>query len=112
MAFGDDAAESDDLVRIEHNQNPIVVWIRGEHDYFSAWAIWSGMAQAIASSDADVVADLSAVEFMSVSTVSVFMRARESLREQSRRFIVRAPSHPARRVFEVAHLLDLLDDTA
>jgi anti-anti-sigma factor len=111
VAFGGSGAEFDDLIRIQHNQNPILVWLCGEHDYFSAWTLWQAMAEAIETSDADVVADLSTVEFMGVSSLSVLLRARELLQQQSRRLVLRAPSKQARRVFEVADLLDIFDES-
>jgi anti-anti-sigma factor len=110
VEFADSEPEFDDLVRIEHDQNPILVWLCGEHDFFSAWTLWQGMAEAIGASDADVVADLSDVEFMSVSNVNVFLRARELLQQQSRELVLRAPSKRARRVFEVAGLLSIVDE--
>ena len=111
MAFADSPAEHDGLIRIEHDQNPIVVWLCGEHDFFSAWTLWQGLAEAIETSDADVVADLSAVEFIGVPNLGVFLRAQELLQQQSRRLVLRAPSRRARRVFEVAGLLDIVDET-
>lgn len=110
MATADSSAEFDDLVLIEHDQEPILVRLRGEHDHFSAWTLWQGIAEAIAASDGDVVADLSAVQFMSASTLGVFLRAQELLQQQSRRFVVRAASKRARRVFEVCELLGMVEE--
>jgi anti-anti-sigma factor len=110
VPFADSAAEYDGLLRIEHDQNPIVVRLCGEHDFYSAWTLWQGMAEAIETGDADVVADLSAVEFMGVANLAVFLRARELLQQQSRQLVLRALSTRARRVFEVSGLLDIVDE--
>jgi anti-anti-sigma factor len=86
-----------------------VVWLRGEHDVSSVAALSETMARAIALDDADLVVDLSDVQFMGAATVSVLVRARELLRTRSRSLLVRSPSRCARRVLELCGDTELLD---
>jgi hypothetical protein len=46
------------------NPDRTVVWLRGEHDVSTVAALSETMARAIALDDADVVVDLSDVQFM------------------------------------------------
>lgn len=73
------------------------VWLRGEQDLSTVGAVNAALADAIARSDDDIVVDLSAVTFLSVTTVGVVIRARASLGRQSRSLILRSPSPTARR---------------
>jgi anti-anti-sigma factor len=75
-----------------------VVRLRGEHDFYTAPELWATMARAIAFDDGDVVVDLSAVDFMSASTVGVLVQARDFLQKRSRSLTLRSPSTRALRV--------------
>lgn len=86
-----------------------VVWLRGEHDASTEAALSETMARAIALDDPDLVIDLSDVQFMGASTVSVIVRTRELLRERSRSLTLRCPMACARRILELYGLTDLLD---
>jgi len=86
-----------------------VVWLRGEHDVSTVAALSETMARAIALDDADVVVDLSDVQFMAAATVRVIIRAREFLRLRSRFLVLRSPSECARRILDVCGHSDLLD---
>jgi hypothetical protein len=70
------------------------------------------MARAIALDDAELVLDLSDVQFMSVSTLGVIVRARDFLRLRSRSLTVRSPSACARRILEVGGFSDLIGPRA
>ena len=87
----------------------IVVCLRGEHDLATVAELSATMARAITLSDADLVVDLSRVEFMSASTIGVVVWARELLRARDRSLAVRTPSRCARRVLELCDLSDLID---
>ena len=87
----------------------VVVWLRGEHDISTAVALCETMAGAFSLDDADVVVDLSGVEFMGAATVGVIVRAREFLRLRSRSLVVRSPSRCARRVLDLCDLADLIE---
>jgi anti-anti-sigma factor len=91
------------------NSDRTVVWLRGEHDVSTVAALSETMARAIALDDADVVVDLSDVQFMAAATVRVIIRAREFLRLRSRFLVLRSPSECARRILDVCGHSDLLD---
>lgn len=96
----------------ERDADCTVVWLRGEQDIAAAAALSETLAWAIALDDADLVVDLSRVNFMGAATVGVIIRAREFLRPQSRSVVVRSPSTCARRVLDLCGLADLLDPRA
>jgi anti-anti-sigma factor len=86
-----------------------VVWLRGEHDVSTVAALSETMARAIAGDDADLVVDLSEVQFMDAATVGVIVRARELLGLRSRSLALRSPSRCARRILDLCGDADLLD---
>ncbi len=81
-----------------------VVWLRGEHDSYTALGLWQTVAQAIAFDDGNVVVDLSGVEFMGASTVGVLVRASDFLQKRSRTLTMRSPSTRALRVLRLCGL--------
>jgi anti-anti-sigma factor len=87
----------------------VVVRLRGEHDLSTVAVVSETMAWAIDQDDADVVVDLSDVQFMGAITVGVLIRARGLLRTRSRSLMVRSPSRCARRVLELCGATDLFD---
>jgi anti-anti-sigma factor len=91
------------------NSDRTVVWLRGEHDVSTVAALSEILARAIALDDADVVVDLSEVQFMGAATVGVIIRAREFLRLRSRSLVLRSPSECARRILELCGHAELLD---
>jgi anti-anti-sigma factor len=93
----------------DRNPDRTVVWLRGEHDVSTVAALSETLARAIALDDADVVVDLSEVQFMGAATVAVIIRAREFLRLRSRSLVLRSPSECARRILDVCGHSDLLD---
>src|SRR5687768_658417 len=86
-----------------------VVWLRGEHDVSTVAALSETMARAIARDDADLVVDLSEVQFMGAATVGVIVRAQELLGLRSRSLALRSPSRCARRILDLCGHADLLD---
>jgi anti-anti-sigma factor len=86
-----------------------VVWLRGEHDVSTVEMLSQVMAGVIALDDADVVLDLSGVEFMGAATVGVIVRAHEFLRLRSRGLELRSPSVCVRRVMGLCGLGWLVD---
>jgi anti-anti-sigma factor len=91
-----------------HDAGCLVVWLRGEHDLSTVGALSETMARAIALDDADLVVDLSEVQFMGAATVGVIIRARELLRLRSRSLVLRSPSRCARRILQLCGVTDLL----
>jgi anti-anti-sigma factor len=92
-----------------HEGGRIVLWLGGEHDLSSQDSLSAGLARAIASVDADVVVDLSKIEFMDAGTVGVLLRARAFLLLRRRSLALRAPSGRARLVIDLCGLDDLVD---
>jgi anti-anti-sigma factor len=71
-------------------------------------ALSETMARAIALDDADLVVDLSEVQFMGAATVGVIVRARELLALQSRSLTLRSPPRCARRILDLSGHSSLL----
>jgi anti-anti-sigma factor len=89
-----------------------VVWLQGQHDITTADALRETLEQASTLDDADVLVDLSGVEFMGAATVEEIVRAHGLLRQRSRSLAVRAPSTCALRILEVCGLAHLLDESS
>lgn len=89
-------------------RDPVVVWVRGEHDLCTEVALAETLDRAMALDDGDVVVDLSAVSFMGAGTVEIFVRLREQLGRSSRSLVLRAPSKIARRVIDLCGCIDLI----
>ena len=70
----------DPITVVEREADRIVVSLYGEHDISTLAELSEAMAQGIALDDAEVVVDLSGVEFMGAGTVTVIVRARDFLR--------------------------------
>ncbi|MEO7427771.1 MAG: STAS domain-containing protein [Acidimicrobiales bacterium] len=85
-----------------------LVWLRGEHDLATVSELAATMARAIALDGADLVVDLSQVEFMDGSTVQVLERSREFLRSRTRSLQLRAPSVSAQLVLDLCGLRHLV----
>jgi anti-anti-sigma factor len=90
----------------------VVVHLRGEHDLTTVTALSATLARAITLGDADLVVDLSRVDFMGAATVGVFIWARELLSARSRSLVLRSPSSSARRVLELCDLDSLIETPA
>ena len=74
----------DPIAVVERQADRIVVSLYGEHDIATLAELSEAMAQGIALDDAEIVVDLSGVEFMGAATASVIVRARDFLRTHSR----------------------------
>jgi anti-anti-sigma factor len=87
---------------------PSIIWLRGEHDLATDGELRRTLARAIAHNNADIVVDLSRVEFMGASTLGVIVAAWNSLRQESRSLTMRSPSPHVRRVIGICGLQNLL----
>jgi anti-sigma B factor antagonist len=85
-----------------------VVWLWGEQDISTDTALCVTLAGAIALGSAEIIVDLSGVEFMGASTLGVIVQARRLLRQGSASLTVRSPSAFLRRVISACGLDDLL----
>jgi anti-sigma B factor antagonist len=77
-----------------------VVSLCGEYDCSTVPALSATLARVIANDHADLVLDLSGVQFMDAATVGVIVRAREFLAARSRCLTLRTPSRFALRVLQ------------
>jgi anti-sigma B factor antagonist len=98
------------LFRVDYGNGRTFVFLSGEHDLSTSAALRHVMAEAIARNDADLIVDLSDVDFMGATTVGVIVRAREFLQRHSRTLVVGASSRRARHVLELCGLLDIFED--
>jgi anti-anti-sigma factor len=76
---------------------PTVVRLDGDYDLSTVGCLWETLAQAMTHDDADIVLDLSRVEFMDAAAVAVIVQAGNRLRRRSRSLRVQCPSSRARR---------------
>jgi anti-anti-sigma factor len=83
---------------------PIVVWLRGEHDIATDSALRRTLERAIAFNQSALVLDVAKVELMSASTLGVIVTARNFLRQRSRALTVRHPSPHVRRIIAICNL--------
>ena len=89
--------------------DPTIALLRGEQDLSTVPALCETLAGAIAVGGADLILDLSAVEFLDASTVRVIVAAGEFLRARSRSLVLRSPSSCAQRVLDLCGLSDLVE---
>jgi anti-sigma B factor antagonist len=82
--------------------------VRGEVDIATAPRLSEALDAAIHESSGTFVIDLGEVEFVDSSGVNVLLRARAVLGCEDRALAVVCPAGPARRIFEVAGVADLL----
>lgn len=104
MARAEVASVSDPrpgVASVRSDAGVTVVWLEGEHDMFTQVHLCETIARAIATDDADLVVDLSGVDFMGAATVGVIVRARSLLAQRSRSLVLRSPPRWAQRVLDV-----------
>lgn len=89
--------------------NGLAVHLQGEQDAASLDELGEVLARAIALDDRSVIVDLSRVQFLSMATVGVIVRARNFLESRGRSLQIRSPSECARRTLVVCGASELLD---
>jgi anti-sigma B factor antagonist len=94
---------------VRRTESRTVVWLSGEHDSLTVDALSESLARAFALDDADVVLDLSGVQFMGAATIDVIVRAKDALDLRSRALTLRSPSESAQRVVDLCGLADLVE---
>ena len=82
---------------------------RREQDLSTVDALSQTLARAFALDDADVVLDLSGVQFMGATTIDVIVRAKYALDLRSRTLTLRSPSESAQRVVDLCGLAELVE---
>jgi anti-anti-sigma factor len=81
--------------------------VRGEVDVNTAPSLADALDDAIRESEGAFVVDLSDLEFLDSTGVSVFVRARALLGRDERPLLMICPPGAALRIFEVAGIADL-----
>ena len=69
-----------------------VVWLEGDHDIATVFALADALERATSANDANLIIDLSGVTFIGAAAVGVLLRGLDNLRRQSRSLALRAPS--------------------
>jgi anti-anti-sigma factor len=95
--------------RVSGERGRTVVWLSGEYDMATVSVVAEALAAAIAADDADLVVDLTEVQFIDVATISLLIRAREFLLPRSRDLTLRNPPRCAQRILDVCGLAGLID---
>ena len=97
---------------VRHEASRVVVRLWGEHDMASTAVITEAFVDAVDNSDADVLVDLTAVEFMDCSTLRTLVSSRAMLTQRSRRLTVQVPSTAfAHRILALCGLGDMVEPT-
>ena len=86
-----------------------VVSLHGEQDMSTATDIAEALAAAGAAGHGDVVVDLSDVQFLDSTVITVLAREQHALRRQDRALMLRSPSRFARRLLDVCGLIGPTD---
>ena len=84
------------------------VLVRGEVDIATSPRLTAVLDEAIRASVGTFIVDLREVDFLDSSGVSILVRARAVLGREDRELVVICPPGPARRIFEITGIADLL----
>ena len=82
--------------------------VRGEVDIQTAPDLIAALEDAIRESEGALVVDLSDTDFLDSCGVHALLRARGLLGREDRQLVIVCPAGPARRVFEIAGMTDVL----
>jgi anti-sigma B factor antagonist len=96
-----DTRQADERPLVRREGRRTVIVLRGEHDLSTAPALASALTHVSTDGTANLVVDLSGVEFMDAAIVAVLFRARDQLRQRARELDLRDPSPFARRILAV-----------
>ena len=88
---------------------PTVVTVAGELDAWAIAELADAIAHAIVNQRADVVVDLSGVEFLTSGATRVLIRTHTFMQHRSRALSLRAPSPNAQRVLQRVGLAELIE---
>ena len=73
-----------------------VVWIRGEHDAATIGVLAGLLAEALSSTEGDIVVDLRDARFLGVGPLQLMLKVQRFLEDRGRALEFRAPSRAAR----------------
>ena len=88
---------------------PTVASLSGELDISTLGDLCETLAALIAFGEADVILDLSDVDFVDASAAGVLFRAEEFLSGRSRRLVLRCPPPCALRILDLCSRSDLVE---
>jgi len=98
------------LVReIRGSQGHALVILTGELDVSTAGGLYEELARLSHDGIVHVALDLSGLEFMDSTGISVIIAEHKRTASAGGELIILTPHHNVRRVFEVAGLMDVLD---
>jgi anti-sigma B factor antagonist len=112
---GEDTVSSGDFgefsAGLVHLNGEAVVALRGELDMDSAPKLEATLAPLLDEQVPDVILDLSDLTFIDSSGLAALVIAQKQLNWQGRRLVVRSPSAPVLRVFQICDMVDYLNVT-
>jgi anti-anti-sigma factor len=105
----DDRMREHDLVTISalRERGDTILVVRGDVDMATASFLWESVEHVLPDSER-VIVDLSDVDFLDSSGLSVFVRAHRRLREAGGALVLRSPNPGVRRVLELTGLAQVL----
>ena len=108
LSAGVGAGYPDSVSFVTREGDRVVVWLDGEYDIATVFVLEEALTTAISDDRADLIVDLSGVTFMGTVTIDALIKARNTLRRQSRSLTVRAPSRCARRLLTLSGHSELI----
>jgi anti-sigma B factor antagonist len=108
-SLGDAVGRGPAVPRVSGEDGRTVVWLSGEYDVATLTVVATALARAIAVDDADLVVDLTELEFIDAATIGLLIRTRNFLGPRSRTLTVRNPPRFARRILDICGLAGLID---
>jgi anti-sigma B factor antagonist len=82
--------------------------VRGEIDIATSPRLIVALNKAVTETTGPVLVDLSAVDFMDSTGLSLLIRAQRRTNRRGRGFAVVCPEGPVRRIFELTDMVDTL----
>jgi anti-anti-sigma factor len=108
-SMGDAVGQGPAVPRVSGEGDRTVVWLSGEHDIATLTVLAKGLASAIALDDADLVVDLTELQFIDAAIIGLLIRTRNFLRPRSRNLTLRNPPRFTRRILDICGLAGLID---
>jgi anti-sigma B factor antagonist len=108
-SWGQATAPPSNGSRVAREGDRTVIWLSGEYDLANMTALADELAAAIDLEDADLVVDLTEVQFIDASTFGVLAQAQGLLLQRSRRLTLRNPTRFVRRIIDILGLAQLID---
>jgi anti-anti-sigma factor len=104
--------EDDAALDVWREGDRAVIGLYGEHDMNTEAELTGALASFCGVGGVgDVTVDLSRITFVDSTTITALLGARNLMRRQNRRLILRAPSAHARRILQLCGLLVFLEPT-